>query len=93
MTKRELVIRISEETGLTQLQVFHVIQKTLDYITESLVAGKSVEFRDFGVFEVKVRKSRIGRNPHKPEVTVQIPSRRIVKFKPGKKMKADVLKS
>ena len=93
MTKREIVVRIAEETGLTQQQVFSIIQKTLDYITESLVAGRTVEFRDFGVFEVKERKSRIGRNPHKPEVTVQIPPRKVVKFKPGKKMKADVLKS
>lgn len=93
MTKREIVVRIAEETGLTQLQVFGIIQKTLDYITESLVAGRTVEFRDFGVFEVKERKARIGRNPHKPEVTVRIPPRKVVKFKPGKKMKADVLKS
>ena len=93
MTKRELVVRIAEETGLTQHQVFAVIQKTLDYITEGLVDGETVEFRDFGVFEVKTRKPRIGRNPNKPKNTVTIPARKVVKFKPGKQMKALVLKS
>jgi nucleoid DNA-binding protein len=93
MTKRELVVRISNETGLTQQEVFGVVQKTLDYVTESLVKGETVEFRDFGVFEIKVRKPRIGRNPNKPANTVTIPERRVVKFKAGKEMKARVLKS
>ena len=90
MTKRELVVRISEETGLTQQQVFAVVQKTLDYVTESLVKGETVEFRDFGVFEVKVRKPRIGRNPNKPETDVIIPTRAVVKFKAGKVLKAQI---
>jgi nucleoid DNA-binding protein len=93
MTKRELVVRIAEETNLSQLDVFSVVQKTLDYITESLEKGENIEFRDFGVFEIKIRKPRIGRNPNKPENTVIIPERRVVKFKPGKEMKARVLKS
>ena len=90
MTKRELANRISEETGLTQQQVHQVIQKTMDVITESLVKGDTIEFRDFGVFEVKTRKARLGRNPNRPENTVAIPPRRIVKFKPGKAMKEKV---
>ena len=93
MTKRDLVMRISSETGLTQQQVFAVLQKCLKYITEALVKGDTVEFRDFGVFEVKVRKPRIGRNPNKPKNTVTIPQRKVVKFKAGKSMKAKVLKS
>jgi nucleoid DNA-binding protein len=93
MTKRELVVRIAEETELSQQQVFAVVQKTLDYITESLEKGENIEFRDFGVFEIKTRKPRIGRNPNKPENTVVIPERRVVKFKPGKEMKARVLKN
>ncbi len=90
MTKRELVNRISEEIGLTQQQVHLVVQKTLDAIVESLVKGDTIEFRDFGVFEVKTRKARLGRNPNRPENTVSIPPRRIVKFKPGKSMKEKV---
>src|SRR5213595_2539866 len=92
MTKRDLVIRISNETGLIQQQVLDVLQKTLDYIAEALAKGDKVELRNFGVFEVKVRKARIGRNPNAPETDVPIPERAVVKFKPGKEMRAEVLK-
>lgn len=88
MTKRELVVRIASETELSQQEVAQVLQKTLDYIIEALKQGENIEFRDFGVFEVKTRKPRIGRNPNKPENTVIIPERRVVKFKAGKIMKA-----
>jgi nucleoid DNA-binding protein len=92
MTKRDLVVRISEETGLVQQQVLDVVQKTLDYISEAVAQGKTVELRNFGVFEVKVRKARIGRNPNRPETDVPIPQRAVVKFKPGKEMREAVLK-
>ena len=91
MTKRDIVMRISTETGIVQEDVQTVLQKTLDYIAEGLVHGEHIEFRDFGVFDVMTRKARIGRNPNKPNETVQIPERRVVKFKPGKKLKEDVL--
>ncbi len=87
MTKRELVVRISRETGMIQEDVQAVLQKTLDYIAEALEKGEHVEFRDFGIFDVIVRKSRIGRNPNKPENVVRIPERKVVKFKAGKKLK------
>ena len=93
MTKRDLVVRISKETGLIQEDVYVVIQKTLDYITDALSTGEHIEFRDFGVFEVTSQKSRIGRNPNRPADVVQIPERKVVKFKPGKRMKALVLES
>jgi nucleoid DNA-binding protein len=92
LTKRDLVIRISNETGLVQQQVLDVVQKTLDYIAEALAKGDKVELRNFGVFEVKVRKARIGRNPNAPETDVPIPERAVVKFKAGKEMRADVFK-
>lgn len=92
LTKRDLVIRISNETGMVQQDVLNVIQKTLDYLTESLAKGQSVELRNFGVFEVKLRKARVGRNPNKPENDVPIPPRAVVKFKAGKEMKAKVMK-
>jgi len=92
LTKRDIVIRISSETGLVQQQVFDVVQKTLDYIAESLAKGDKVELRNFGVFEVKVRKARVGRNPNAPETDVPIPARATVKFKSGKEMRAEVLK-
>jgi len=92
LTKRDLVIRISEEAGLTQAQVFDVVQKTLDYITATLAKGDKVEFREFGVFEVMNRKARVGRNPNRPETDMPIPARSMVKFKMGKVMRAEVLK-
>jgi len=85
-------MRIAKETGLIQQDVFAVLQKTLDYIVESLAKGESVEFRNFGVFEVRIRKSRIGRNPNKPTHVVTIPTRKVVKFKMGRIMKALVMK-
>ncbi len=87
MTKRDLVVRIADETGLIQQDVYAVIQKSLDYIIEALNKGDTIEFRNFGVFEVKTRKQRIGRNPNKPTQVVTIPQRKVVKFKPGKIMK------
>jgi len=92
LTKRDLVVRISEETGLIQQQVLDVVQKTLDYVAEALARGDKVELRNFGVFEVKVRKARIGRNPNAPATDVPIPQRSVVKFKPGKEMRTEVLK-
>lgn len=92
MTKRDLVIRISSETGLVQQEVLDVIQKTLDYISQSVAQGRKVELRNFGVFEVKIRKARVGRNPNAPETDVPIPERVVVKFKPGKEMREKVIK-
>jgi len=92
MTKRELAIRISNEVRLTQLEVKQVIQKTLDYIVESLERGESVELRNFGVFRVRTRKARLGRNPNKPEQEVRIPAKQVPDFKPGRVMKAKVEK-
>lgn len=91
LTKRDLVVRISNETGLVQQQVFDVVQKTLDYITDALSDGQNVELRNFGVFEVRLTKSRVGRNPNKPEKDVVIPARATVKFKAGKIMRQRVL--
>ena len=92
LTKRDLVVRISNETGLVQQQVFDVVQKTLDYIAGALAKGDKVELRNFGVFEIKIRKARVGRNPNAPETDVPIPARAMVKFKAGKEMRAEVLK-
>ncbi|MDA7657723.1 integration host factor subunit beta [Verrucomicrobia bacterium] len=92
MTKRDLVVQISNETKLTQQDVMLVVQKTLDHISEAVSSGNTVELRNFGVFEVKVRKARIGRNPNSPQTDVKIPPRVIVKFKAGKEMREGVQK-
>lgn len=91
LTKRDLVVQISQETGITQQEVLAVIQLTLDRITDALASGQDVELRNFGVFEVRLTKSRVGRNPHKPEKSVVIPARATVKFKSGKVMRQRVL--
>jgi nucleoid DNA-binding protein len=67
------------------------VQRLLDRVTESLAEGKTIELRNFGVFEVRLTKSRVGRNPNKPENDVVIPPRATVKFKAGKIMKQRVL--
>jgi len=92
MTKRDLVERISEKTGMVQGQVADVVQKTFDGIVESLSRGEGVELRNFGVFEVRFRKPRIGRNPSDPSKQYPIPARAVVKFKAGKEMKEIVMK-
>ena len=92
LTKRNLVVRISNDTGIIQHEVMQVVQKTLDYIAEAVSRGDKVELRNFGVFEVKLRKARVGRNPNRPEHDVPIPPRAVVKFKAGKEMKAKVMK-
>jgi nucleoid DNA-binding protein len=91
LTKRDLVVSISEKTGLIQQDVFSVIQLTLDGITEALASGQGVELREFGVFRTRLTKQRVGRNPKKPEQEVVIPPRAIVKFKAGKIMRERVL--
>jgi len=92
LTKRDMVVSISKEVGITQQQAFAVIQKTLDQITASLAQGNNVELRNFGVFEVRLTKPRLGRNPNKPEIDVTIPARAIVKFTAGKVMREKVLR-
>ena len=91
MTKRDLVIKVARQTNCKQADVMDIIQLALDTITEELAAGRNVEFRNFGVFEVMCRKARVGRNPNAPKDTVPIPERMVVKFKPGKEMKQQVM--
>lgn len=86
MTKRELVIRVANKLGMTQSDVAKVIEGTFEAVSEALAEGKRWELRDFGVFEVKTRASRIGRNPRTGD-QVPVPERRVVTFRPGKKMK------
>ena len=92
LTKREIVLNISNETGMVQHQVFDVVQKTLDQIIEALAKGDNIELRNFGVFEVKLTKPRVGRNPNQPGSSFVIPARATVKFKAGKIMKQKVSK-
>ncbi len=78
---------------MSQRDVLTILQKALDYIVEGLAKGKNIELRNFGVFEVQVWKARIGRNPKNPTHVVTIPSRKVVKFKMGRVMKARITKA
>lgn len=95
ITKRELAIMITDELGtkgheITQQDVLEVIQTLIGAITDSLAKGDTVVMRNFGAFQVRELKAKIGRNPKNPEKDVPIPARAAVKFKPGKDMKEKV---
>ncbi|OGV52374.1 MAG: integration host factor subunit beta [Lentisphaerae bacterium GWF2_52_8] len=92
MTKRDIVVKISNELGLKQAEVAVVVQKILDYMSDELSGGGNIEFRDFGVFDIKTMKPRKGRNPNKPQDEVIIPQRNVVRFRAGKELGARVLK-
>ena len=89
MTKKDIIMKISDETGLKQVEVKKVVQRTFDLIIDSLEKGSKVELRNFGIFKVKTRKGRLGRNPRTGE-SVSIPDKKVVSFKSGMKMKMDV---
>ncbi|MBI3332713.1 MAG: integration host factor subunit beta [Candidatus Omnitrophica bacterium] len=89
MTKKEIVLKVASESKLKQLEVKKVVQKTLDAITAALAQGQTVELRNFGIFKVKQRKGRTGRNPRTGE-KVPVPPKRVVTFKPGLVMKRDI---
>ena len=89
MTKKDIILKVSDATNLKQIDVKRVVQKTFDCIVETLVRGEKIELRNFGVFKVKQRKSRTGRNPRTGDV-VPVPPRKVVIFKPGLEMKKQV---
>ncbi len=88
LTKREIVLKIFTDKGYPQKHIRDSVQLTLDAICEALLSGRDVELRNFGVFQVQVRKQRVGRNPNRPETDVVIPRRAVIKFKAGKELKA-----
>jgi nucleoid DNA-binding protein len=91
VTKKEIVKKISEDIGLTQLKTKDIVQRTLDAIIHTLVSEGRIELRNFGVFEVKRRAPRKARNPRTGD-KVYVPSKNVVTFKPGKEMEELVRK-
>lgn len=89
VTKKELVARISEQTGQTKVVTKEILQKFLDEIISELARGNRLEFREFGVFELKARPPRRAQNPRTLE-RVDVPAKRIVKFKVGRLMRQRV---
>jgi nucleoid DNA-binding protein len=95
ITKRELVLSITDKLGIKgaairQQDVQLIVQSLIEEITDSLSQGNNVVLRNFGAFEVKEMKAKVGRNPKDPSKNVPIPARAVVKFKPGKEMKEKV---
>lgn len=90
ITKKELIDRISETTKLKRVQVKRVVQLFLDEVIAELGRGNRLEFRDFGVFETKMRRARRAQNP-KTMAPVAVPEKRTVKFKVGRLMKQKLL--
>lgn len=86
VTKKELIDQIADATGQKRVAVKKVIQSFLDSIIVELGKGNRLEFRDFGVFEVKYRRARMAQNP-KTLDPVEVPPKRTVKFKVGRLMK------
>src|SRR5215218_6600623 len=86
ITKKELIDRIADSTQQRRVQVKRVVQQFLDEIIAELGRGNRLEFRDFGVFETKLRKARRAQNP-KTLQPVEVPEKRTVKFKVGRLMK------
>ncbi len=91
ISKKEMIERISDQTSLKRVEVKEVIQALLDNIITELVQGNRLEFRDFGVFETKVRAARTAQNPKTLE-PVEVGPQRTVRFRVGRMMKQRVLK-
>ena len=91
MNKTELIAAVAAKTGLTKKDAEKVVNATIDSITESLVKGDKVNVSGFGIFEVKAREARVGRNPRTKE-TIQIPATKIPAFKASKTLKDAVAK-
>ena len=89
MTKKDIILKVSDATNLKQIDVKKVVQKAFDCIIEALVRGEKIELRNFGVFKIKQRKSRTGRNPRTGQI-VPVQPRKVVVFKPGLEMKKKV---
>ena len=86
INKLKLITEISKGKRIPLGDVRHILEAFFDEMIENLLSGNRIEFRDFGVFKIVMRKAKLGRNPKKPAVPIVIPPRLTAKFNPGKKM-------
>ena len=91
MNKTELAAAVAEKTGLSKKDAERVVAATLETITQTLQKGEKVQLSGFGIFEVKDREARVGRNPHTKEA-IQIPATRLPTFKASKTLKDTIAK-
>jgi integration host factor subunit beta len=85
VTKKELIERIAQATSQKRVVVKKTLQSFLDQVTVELAKGNRLEFRDFGVFEIRERKRRVAQNPKTLE-RVEVPKKKVVRFKVGRLM-------
>ncbi len=86
MTKKDIVLKITDSTGIRQIIAKQVVQETFKSIVDALSRGEKVELRNFGIFKIKSRRQRMGRNPRTGQA-VPVPPHKVVVFKPGLEMK------
>ena len=86
MNKTELVAAVAEKSGLTKKDAERVVNAAFETITAELVKGEKVQLSGFGIFEVKAREARVGRNPRTKEA-IEIPASKAPVFKPSKALK------
>ena len=88
MTRRELAQKLQEKLGMRHStdEMLVCVEAMIDSMTEAMLEGRPIEFRDFGVFQIVERKARVGRNPKRPQDVFMIPSRKVIKFKVARKL-------
>ena len=86
MNKTELIAAVAEKTGMTKKDAEQIVSITFDTIAQELQKGEKVQLSGFGIFEVKDREARVGRNPHTKEA-IQIPATKVPAFKAAKALK------
>lgn len=92
VTKRDLVIELSNQAGVKHAQIEQSIESFIELVSRKLSEGHDITLRGFGTLEVRVAKSKIGRNPNQPGSEVRIPDRCVIRFRPGKELKDRVAK-
>jgi nucleoid DNA-binding protein len=86
LTKKEIVESVYKQTRMSRADITSMLDIILRVMSQAIIDGRSIELRNFGVFERQTRKSRIGRNPNRPADTVVIPERTVVRFRAGKNL-------
>ena len=89
MTKAELVAKIAKATGISKKQADRCLKAFIEAIEDALMKGERIALPGFGIFQVKERSERKGRNPRTGEV-ITIPARKVVVFKPAKQLREKI---
>ena len=86
MIKADIVMKVSDVSNVPRMKAVQAVDTIIDAMKDALCAGRRIELRGFGVFQVRDRKKGVGRNP-KTGGEVAITPGRTVRFKPGKDLK------